>query len=135
MTPLLLGAAKIAKTAPCLRQFVMQVRNGLNPETEQHARYIHPQIKRVFLLVLLRPGERCTSLDLELAFDEERYNDQHRMWWRVGDRWRPEKKILTAWKESIGDMGTVGFLAEGSFEKDAMPGCFREFFRGEPEIA
>jgi hypothetical protein len=113
----------------------MQVRDGLNPNSEVNTHYVHPQLKRAFLLVLLRPGELCSNPNLKLAFDEERYNDKHRMWWRVGDRWRPSKSILNAWKECVGEMGTVGFLAEESFGKDEGFGRFIEYFLGDPEIA
>ncbi|KAF1948267.1 hypothetical protein CC80DRAFT_541080 [Byssothecium circinans] len=134
LSPLLIAAAEIVKNASRLRKFIMRVRDTLTPEAEDNTLYTYPALKRTFEIMLLRPSEVHSGFNLNLAFDEERYITQHRMWWRVGNRWRPGKDVLEAWREAIGDGGIVGFLDEERFEKDTEFARRMEFYRGDVEI-
>ncbi|KAF1974685.1 hypothetical protein BU23DRAFT_598039 [Bimuria novae-zelandiae CBS 107.79] len=132
--PLLLAAAEMAKNARCLRKFVMRVRHGLDLAEESNIKYVQPNMKRTFLIMLLRPGELCSDLQLKLPFDEEKYKEQNRMWWRVGDGWRPNNDVLQAWKEAVGEDGTVGFLGESKIEKEKKFAARTELFLGDPDL-
>jgi hypothetical protein len=112
----------------------MRVRQGLDPATESNTKYIHPNMKRTFLIILLRPGELCSDLQLKLPFDEEKYKEQDRMWWRVGDGWRPDKDVLQAWKEAVGKDGAVGFLGENKIEKEKKFAARTEWYLGDPDL-
>ncbi|KAF2727768.1 hypothetical protein EJ04DRAFT_581803 [Polyplosphaeria fusca] len=136
VAPLLLAAAETAKNACSLRKFVMRACDGLSYD---YTEFVKPSMKRPFLIMLLRPDEICSDMRIKLGFDEEHYRQQNRMWWRVGDRWRPEGDVIKAWKAAVGYGGTVGFLMEYQIKTTRYDDMFKttkydDMFIGDPEL-
>ncbi|KAF2627001.1 hypothetical protein BU25DRAFT_411108 [Macroventuria anomochaeta] len=66
---------------------------------------------RHFELCYLRFGVRCNHGNKEVPVDEP-FVMRDRIYWRVGDRWRPDARAVDAWRSAVGSEVKCCFLKD-----------------------
>jgi hypothetical protein len=125
MPGFLSDAAGFVQTSPMLRMFLLGTRYRKHFWNED-------DMKRLFEVWFLRSGTtRCNSSRFNWARipAEEAILDWNRLYWRVGDRWRPDEAVLQSWRNATGPNTKVLFLDENRWD-DRDP---RAIYRGDLE--
>jgi hypothetical protein len=118
-------AAEFVQAHPMLRMFLLGTKYQKNFWNED-------DMDRFFEVWFLRSGTtRCSSGRFNWARvpAEEKILNWNRLYWRVGDRWRPDEAVLQSWRNATGPDTKVLFLDENRWD-DRDP---RSIYRGDLE--
>jgi hypothetical protein len=107
----LINAANWVRTSPRLRKFILRHRHSSqgnrifwdHEELEAYGRNLE--------VWYLRSGARCDH-DINIVPADEPFISRDRMYWRVGDRWRPNSGIVEAWRRAVGPDVKYCFLKD-----------------------
>jgi hypothetical protein len=97
----LTNAAEWVRTSPRLRKFILRhrhdpQRNYICWDYEELIPY-----GRHLEVWYLRSGASCDH-DINIVPADAPFTSQDRMYWRVGDRWRPDTRMVEAWRRAVG---------------------------------
>jgi hypothetical protein len=98
---LLIDAAKMVASNPTLRKFILRHRHSsqfdeiswADPELIPYGRHLE--------VWYLKAGTHCDHQSRRIPADEP-FVHIDRMYWRVGERWRPDVNIIKAWQTAVG---------------------------------
>ena len=98
---LLIGAARFVEASTRLRKFVLRHRHNSRDDNISWTPSELLPYDRHFELWYLRSGAQCDNGSHTVPVDES-FVVRDRVYWRVGDRWRPDKDIIDAWRKTVG---------------------------------
>lgn len=98
---LLKDAARMVASCKHLRKFIIRHRHNANREriTWDHTEII--AYGRNLEVWYVRSGTSCDHANKVIPADRS-FVDIDRMYWRVGERWRPDASIVDAWQSAVG---------------------------------
>lgn len=107
----LIGAARTVESSTRLRKFILRHRHS----SRDRAIFWNPSelipYGRHLELWYLRSGVQPTHDDKIIPADES-CSTFDRIYWRVGDRWRPDAGIVDAWRSAVGPAVKYCFLKD-----------------------
>ena len=114
---LLIDAARMVALNPSLRKFILRHThspryyriNWKNSELGPYGRQME--------IWYLRSGTSCNHQSRVVPADEPFVNND-RIYWRVGERWRPDAIIVEAWRRTVGPHVKYCFLKD-IYDEDA----------------
>lgn len=107
----LIDAANWVRTSPRLRKFILRHRHH---SQDNRICWAHKELEaygRNLKVWYLQSGVRCNH-DIDIVPADEPFISQDRMYWRVGDRWRPNTGIVEAWRRAVGPDVNYCFLKD-----------------------
>lgn len=108
----LIDAASMVASTPSLRKFILRHR----PASDNDSRIFWADnvlipYGRQLKLWYLRSGTSCDHQNRIVPADAPFVNTD-RMYWRVGERWRPDPSIVEAWRRTVGPDVKYCFLKD-----------------------
>jgi hypothetical protein len=110
-------AASFVQACPNLTKFILGTRRAVH-ETRSFC-WNHKDMDRIFEIWFLRKGTTRSdpkSFPWPKIPAEENILDWNRLYWRVGDKWRPDDTVMQAWKNATGPETRTFFLDEKKWE-------------------
>lgn len=98
---LLLGAARMVSSCTRLRKFILRHRRSAHRNLITWNYDELTPYGRNLEIWYVRSGTRCNYGNRHVPADQAFVN-LDRMYWRVGDRWRPDASIVGAWQAAVG---------------------------------
>lgn len=105
------GATLMVSSCIHLQKFILRHRYA---SWTEDITWAHRELRpygRNFEIWYLRSGARCEHADKRVSEDEA-YVNLDRMYWRVGERWRPDADIVNAWRSAVGSDVKYCFLKD-----------------------
>lgn len=107
----LVDAANMVASTPCLRKFILRHTTGSSRDQPNWADNELIPYGRHMEVCYLRSGTSYDSENRQIPSDKH-FLSSDRMYWRVGERWRPDANIIKTWQHAVGPDVKYCFLKE-----------------------